>query len=55
MKDKDSYEMVENEDDESPNESVISITKVLEWNDAGEATVIEHSTHIHHLTLGDRV
>ncbi|TYI91797.1 hypothetical protein E1A91_D02G019500v1 [Gossypium mustelinum] len=55
MKDKDSYEIVENEDEESPNESVSSITKVLEWNDAGEATVIEHSTHIHHLTLGDRV
>ncbi|MBA0636107.1 hypothetical protein Godav_026018, partial [Gossypium davidsonii] len=44
-----------NEDEESPNESVSSITKVLEWNDVGEATVIEHSTHIHHLTLGDRV
>ncbi|MFQ6627904.1 hypothetical protein Gotur_008187, partial [Gossypium turneri] len=28
---------------------------VLEWNDAGEATVIEHITHIHHLTLSDRV
>ncbi|MFQ6657494.1 hypothetical protein Gotur_027136, partial [Gossypium turneri] len=55
MKDKDSYEIVENEDEESPNESVSSITKVLEWNDAGEATVIEHSTHIHNLTLGDRV
>ncbi|MBA0612303.1 hypothetical protein Godav_012915, partial [Gossypium davidsonii] len=45
----------ENEDEESPNESVSSITKVLEWNDAGEAIVLEHSMHIHHLTLGDRV
>ncbi|XP_052483863.1 uncharacterized protein LOC105796405 isoform X2 [Gossypium raimondii] len=55
MKYKYSYEIVENEDEESPNESVSSITKVLEWNDAGEATVIEHITHIHHLTLSDRV
>ncbi|XP_040945333.1 uncharacterized protein [Gossypium hirsutum] len=55
MKDKDLYEIVENEDEESPNEFVSSITKVLEWNDVGEATVIEHSMHIHHLTLGDRV
>ncbi|PPR95801.1 hypothetical protein GOBAR_AA24873 [Gossypium barbadense] len=55
MKDKDSYEIVENEDEESPDESVSSITKVLERNDAGEATVIEHFKHIHYLILSDRV
>ncbi|KAK8364950.1 hypothetical protein V6Z11_A02G018700, partial [Gossypium hirsutum] len=53
MKKKDSYEIVENEDEESAD--VSSITKVLEWNDAGEATVIEHIMHIHRLTLSDRV
>ncbi|PPR95804.1 hypothetical protein GOBAR_AA24876 [Gossypium barbadense] len=53
MEYKNSYEIVENEDEESPD--VSSITKVLEWNDAGEATVIEHIMHIHHLTLSDRV
>ncbi|TYH81933.1 hypothetical protein ES332_D02G020500v1 [Gossypium tomentosum] len=53
IKNKDSYEIVENEDEESAD--VSSKTKVLEWNDAGEATVIEHITHIHHLTLSDRV
>ncbi|KAK5841190.1 uncharacterized protein LOC108475377 [Gossypium arboreum] len=54
MQDKDSYEIVENEDEDSADESVSSITKVLEWNDAGEATVIEHIMHIHHLTLSDK-
>ncbi|TYJ44912.1 hypothetical protein E1A91_A02G018100v1 [Gossypium mustelinum] len=53
MKDKDSYE-IEHEDEESPDESVSSIT-VLEWSDAGEATVIEHFKHSHHLMLSDRV
>ncbi|TYH81928.1 hypothetical protein ES332_D02G020000v1 [Gossypium tomentosum] len=53
MKNKNSYEIVENEDEESAD--VSAITKVLEWNDAGEATVIEHITHIHHLTLSDGV
>ncbi|KAB1669571.1 hypothetical protein ES319_1Z032400v1 [Gossypium barbadense] len=53
LKDKDSYEIVENEDEESAD--VSSITKVLGWNDAGEATVLEHIMHIHHLTLSDRV
>ncbi|KAH1096093.1 hypothetical protein J1N35_013014 [Gossypium stocksii] len=53
MKYKESYEIVENEDEESAD--VSSITKVLEWNDAGEATVIEHIMHIHPLTLSDRV
>ncbi|MBA0737801.1 hypothetical protein Gogos_011243, partial [Gossypium gossypioides] len=38
MKDKDSYEIVENED-EMPHESSIS---VIERNDAGEATKIKH-------------
>ncbi|MBA0612301.1 hypothetical protein Godav_012913, partial [Gossypium davidsonii] len=42
MKDEALYEIVENEDDESPNESASSITKVLQRNGAGEATVIEH-------------
>ncbi|KAH1095910.1 hypothetical protein J1N35_012831 [Gossypium stocksii] len=55
MKDKDLYKIVENEDEKFADESVSSITKVLEWNEAGEATVIEHITHIHHLTLSDRV
>ncbi|KAG4156739.1 hypothetical protein ERO13_D02G015600v2 [Gossypium hirsutum] len=55
MEDKDSYEIVENEDEESPDESVSSITKVLERNDAGEATVIEHFKHNHYLILSDRV
>ncbi|TYG77930.1 hypothetical protein ES288_D02G015300v1 [Gossypium darwinii] len=55
MKDKDSYEIVENEDEESTDESVSSITKVLERNDAGEATVIEHFKHNHYLILSDRV
>ncbi|PPD68439.1 hypothetical protein GOBAR_DD34679 [Gossypium barbadense] len=53
--DKDSYEIVENEDEESPDESVSSITKVLERNDAGEATVIQHFKHIHYFILSDRV
>ncbi|PPD71534.1 hypothetical protein GOBAR_DD31566 [Gossypium barbadense] len=55
MKDNDSYEIVENEDEESTDESVSSITKVLERNDAGEATVIEHFKHNHYLILSDRV
>ncbi|XP_040945334.1 uncharacterized protein [Gossypium hirsutum] len=42
--DKGSYKILENEDEESPDESVRSITKVLEWNDAGEATVIDISS-----------
>ncbi|MBA0634578.1 hypothetical protein Godav_024819 [Gossypium davidsonii] len=40
MKNKYSYKIVENEYEESAD--VSSITKVLEWNDAGEATLIEH-------------
>ncbi|MBA0555361.1 hypothetical protein Golob_025544 [Gossypium lobatum] len=44
MKDKGSYKILENEDEESLDESVSSITKVLEWNDAGEATVIDISS-----------
>ncbi|KAE8702962.1 Ubiquitin carboxyl-terminal hydrolase family protein [Hibiscus syriacus] len=55
MEDEDSYFIVENEDDESFDISISSITNVLEWNDAGEATLIQHFKHIHHLTLSDRV
>ncbi|TYH81925.1 hypothetical protein ES332_D02G019700v1 [Gossypium tomentosum] len=55
MKDEALYEIVENEDDESPNESASSITQVLQRNDAGEATVIEHFKHSHHLMLSDGV
>ncbi|TYG77938.1 hypothetical protein ES288_D02G015900v1 [Gossypium darwinii] len=46
--DKDSYEIVENED-EMPHESSIS---VIERNDAGEATKIKHFKHMHNLMLG---
>ncbi|KAL4310197.1 hypothetical protein GQ457_01G034410 [Hibiscus cannabinus] len=54
-RDKDSYSIVENEDEESPDVFVSSITNVLEWNDAGEATVIQHFKHRHHLRLSDKV
>ncbi|XP_012481404.2 uncharacterized protein LOC105796312 [Gossypium raimondii] len=50
MKDKDSYEIVENEDEiEMPIESSII---VIESNDAGEATKINHFKHMHNLMLG---
>ncbi|TYH26663.1 hypothetical protein ES288_A02G006800v1 [Gossypium darwinii] len=50
LKDKDSYEIVENEDEiEMPNESSII---VIESNDAGEATKIKHFKHMHNLMLG---
>nr|KJB27744.1 hypothetical protein B456_005G007300 [Gossypium raimondii] len=50
MKDKDSYEIVENEDEiEMPIESSIII---IESNDAGEATKIKHFKHMHNLMLG---
>ncbi|MFQ6657599.1 hypothetical protein Gotur_027207 [Gossypium turneri] len=50
MKDKDSYEIVENEDEiEMPIESSII---VIESNDAGEATKIKHFKHMHNLMLG---
>ncbi|KAG4156719.1 hypothetical protein ERO13_D02G013600v2 [Gossypium hirsutum] len=48
MKDKDSYEIVENED-EVPNESSII---VIERNNAGEATKVTHFMHMHNLMLG---
>ncbi|XP_039001965.1 uncharacterized protein LOC120128346 [Hibiscus syriacus] len=54
MEDEDSYSIVENEDDESLDIYVSSITNVLEWNDTGEATLIQHFKHIHHLILSDR-
>ncbi|KAL4310653.1 hypothetical protein GQ457_01G034520 [Hibiscus cannabinus] len=53
--DKDLYFIVENEEVESLDISVNSITNVLEWNDAGEAIVIQHFKHNHHLMLSDRV
>ncbi|XP_039001867.1 uncharacterized protein LOC120128197 [Hibiscus syriacus] len=55
MKDKSSYSIVENEDEESVDISVNSITNFLEWNDADEDTVIQHFKHIHHLMLSDKV
>ncbi|KAL4309090.1 hypothetical protein GQ457_01G034720 [Hibiscus cannabinus] len=55
LKDEDSYLIVENEDEESVDISVNSITDVLEQNEAGEATVIQHFKHIHHLMLSDNV
>ncbi|KAG4109774.1 hypothetical protein ERO13_D13G007300v2 [Gossypium hirsutum] len=45
----------ENEDDKSLDIPVNSITKVLETNDAGEATVIEHCKHKHYLMLSDKI
>ncbi|KAL4308974.1 hypothetical protein GQ457_01G034740 [Hibiscus cannabinus] len=55
LKDKDLYYAVESDDEESLDISVNSITEVLEWNDAGEATVVQHCKHIHRLKLSDRV
>ncbi|KAH1030400.1 hypothetical protein J1N35_042574 [Gossypium stocksii] len=46
---------VENEDDKSLDIPVNSVTKVLERNDAGEATIIEHFKHKHCLMLSDRI
>ncbi|KAG4109777.1 hypothetical protein ERO13_D13G007433v2 [Gossypium hirsutum] len=45
----------ENEDDKSLDIPVNSITKVLERNDAGQATVIEHCEHKHYLMLSDQI
>nr|XP_012462733.1 unnamed protein product [Gossypium raimondii] len=45
----------ENEADKSLDIPVNSINKVLERNDAGEATVIEHCKHKHHLILSDNI
>ncbi|KAG8479874.1 hypothetical protein CXB51_029504 [Gossypium anomalum] len=45
----------ENEDDESLDIPVNSITKVLETNDDGEAIVIEHFKHKHYLMLSDNI
>ncbi|KAH1030401.1 hypothetical protein J1N35_042575 [Gossypium stocksii] len=55
--DKDFYRIVsqENEDDKSLDIPVNSITKVLETNDDGEATVIEHFKHKHYLMLSDNI
>ncbi|KHG25373.1 Transcription intermediary factor 1-beta [Gossypium arboreum] len=43
------------QDDKSLDIPVNSITKVLETNDDGEATVIEHFTHKHYLMLSDNI
>ncbi|KAL4273135.1 hypothetical protein GQ457_13G028420 [Hibiscus cannabinus] len=51
-KDEASYVIVENEDEE---EEYANSLIVLEWNDAGEAIVVEHFTHDHPLRLHDRV
>ncbi|XP_040942086.1 uncharacterized protein [Gossypium hirsutum] len=45
----------ENEEDKSLDIPVNSITKVLETNDDGEATVIEHCKHKHYLMLSDNI
>ncbi|KAK8315932.1 hypothetical protein V6Z12_A13G006900 [Gossypium hirsutum] len=45
----------ENEDDKSLDIPVNSITKVLETNDDGEATLIEHFKHKHYLMLSDNI
>ncbi|KHG30054.1 Zinc finger ZZ-type and EF-hand domain-containing 1 [Gossypium arboreum] len=57
LKEEDYYCIVsqENEDDKSLDIPVNSITKVLETNDDGEATVIEHFTHKHYLMLSDNI
>ncbi|KAA3454159.1 Zinc finger, PHD-type [Gossypium australe] len=57
LKRKDLYCIVsqENEDDKSLDIPVNSITKVLERNDAGEATVIEYCKHKHYLMLSDNI
>ncbi|PPD72873.1 hypothetical protein GOBAR_DD30218 [Gossypium barbadense] len=57
LKEKEWYCIVsqENEDDKSLDIPVNSITKVLETNDAGEATVIEHCKHKHYLMLSDKM
>ncbi|PPS14998.1 hypothetical protein GOBAR_AA05594 [Gossypium barbadense] len=45
----------ENEDDKSLDIPVNSINKVLETNDDGEATLIEHFKHKHYLMLSDNI
>ncbi|XP_016729423.1 uncharacterized protein [Gossypium hirsutum] len=45
----------ENEDEKPLDISLNSITNVLERNDAGEATIIEHFKHNHYLTLSDKI
>ncbi|XP_012481576.1 uncharacterized protein LOC105796409 [Gossypium raimondii] len=45
----------ENEDEKPLDISLNSITNVLERNDAGEATMIEHFKHNHYLTLSDKI
>ncbi|KAL4272699.1 hypothetical protein GQ457_13G028320 [Hibiscus cannabinus] len=49
-KDEASYVVVENEEEEEYANSLI----VLEWNDAGEAIVVQHFKHTHPLRLRDR-
>ncbi|KAL4273348.1 hypothetical protein GQ457_13G028430 [Hibiscus cannabinus] len=51
--DEDSYVIIENEDEEPLDISVNSMI-VLEWNDVGEAIVVQHFNHIHSLRLGDK-
>ncbi|KAG8471406.1 hypothetical protein CXB51_036641 [Gossypium anomalum] len=57
LKEKEWYCIVsqENGDDKSRDKPVNSITKVLERNDAGEATVIEHCNHEHYLMFSDNI
>ncbi|PPS14979.1 hypothetical protein GOBAR_AA05575 [Gossypium barbadense] len=57
LKEKEWYCIVtqENEDDKSLDIPVNSITKVLEKNDAGKATLIEHCKHKHYLMLSDKI
>ncbi|KAG4164297.1 hypothetical protein ERO13_A13G005900v2 [Gossypium hirsutum] len=57
LKEKEWYCIVseENEDNKSLDIPVNSITKVLETNDDGEVTVIEHFKHKHYLMLNDNI
>ncbi|KAL4273315.1 hypothetical protein GQ457_13G028470 [Hibiscus cannabinus] len=52
--DEELYYIVEDEDEEPLDPSINSMI-VLEWNDVGEAIVVQHFMHIHSLTLGDKV
>ncbi|PPD68444.1 hypothetical protein GOBAR_DD34684 [Gossypium barbadense] len=45
----------ENEDEKPLDIHLSSITNVIERNDAGEATIIEHFKHNHYLTLSDNI
>ncbi|KAH1096094.1 hypothetical protein J1N35_013015 [Gossypium stocksii] len=55
-RDKDFYYIVSLENkDGKPLDISLNSTNVLERNDAGEATIIEHFKHNHYLTLSDKI